>query len=165
MHITHCFTIKKPERFGANSSLFQVGFLLGKIYCHSGSRFTGVTENEISNVIDILDLTNKSGTASVDLKGLWESVSYDKDGIDLTPRADPQCVVLGDQNRIIVNGSYINGAVSKDMNIMYNALENKWYPHSAYTEAPYGKRQMLVYDIAEPYKPPLFIHQDVQHTY
>ncbi|CAO3656524.1 unnamed protein product [Mucor fragilis] len=119
------------------------GLMSGKVYCYGGLIFTSSTENKVDNVMNVLDITNKSGTASDDLQNLWRSVSYIENDVDLTPRSDPQCVVISDQNRMIINSGYITAtAALKDMNIMYNALENKWYSQSAYAEAPYGNRQI-----------------------
>lgn len=100
--------------------------------------------------MNVLDITNKSGTAADDLQNLWRSVSYITDNnVDLTPRTDPQCVVISDQNRMIINGGYVTDSKAlTSMNVMYNALQNKFYAHAAYAEAPYGNRQMLVYDIS-----------------
>ena len=98
----------------------------------------------------VLDIANKSGTASDDLKNLWQSVTYDGNDVDLTPRSDPQCVIMGDQNRMLINGGYNIATKTslkalKNTNILYNALENKWFAYANYDEAPYGNRQMLVY--------------------
>ncbi|KAL9545061.1 hypothetical protein MBANPS3_007321 [Mucor bainieri] len=119
------------------------GLMSGKIYCYGGLIFTSTTENKVDNVMNVLDITNKSGTASDDLQNLWRSVSYIGDNVDLTPRSDPQCVVISDQNRMIINGGYVSATKAlANMNVMYNALQNKWFAHSAYTEAPYGNRQI-----------------------
>ncbi|KAK4513849.1 uncharacterized protein ATC70_005855 [Mucor velutinosus] len=119
------------------------GLMSGKIYCYGGLIFTSTTENKVDNVMNVLDITNKSGIASDDLQNLWRSVSYIADNVDLTPRTDPQCIVISDQNRMIVNGGYVTAPKAlANMNVMYNALENKWYIQSAYAEDPYGNRQI-----------------------
>lgn len=123
--------------------------MVGKVYCYGGLVFTSATESETDNVMNVLDITNKSGATSDDLQNLWRSVSYIRNDVDLKPRTDPQCVIMGDQNRMIINGGYILATTAspkalKNMNVMYNALDNTWYAHTNYAEAPYGTRQMLV---------------------
>ncbi|GAN02464.1 hypothetical protein MAM1_0022d01908 [Mucor ambiguus] len=120
------------------------GLMSGKIYCYGGLIFTSTTENKVDNVMNVLDITNKSGTASDDLQNLWRSVSYIGNNLDLTPRTDPQCVVISDQNRMIINGGYVTDSKAlANPNVMYNALQNKWFAQATYNEAPYGNRQML----------------------
>lgn len=94
----------------------------------------------------MLNLTNRNWTLSDNLKDLWQSSIDIDNNVDLTARTDPQCVVVSDQNRMFINGGFAskNGHLN-NTNIMYNALENKWYGQPDYVEDPYGIRQMLVY--------------------
>lgn len=118
----------------------------GKIYCYGGLLFTTATENKVDNVMNVLDITNKTDITSDSLQNLWKSVSYIGNNVDLTPRTDPQCVVISDQNRMIVNGGYVSATTKlENMTAVYDALQNKWLAHPDYTEDPYGKRQMLVH--------------------
>lgn len=96
--------------------------------------------------MNVLDLTNKSGTASDELKNVWQPFGFIDNNLDFTPRSDPQCIIMGDGYHMVINGGYTGQKTAlKDLNIMYNARQNKWYAHSASDEPPYGKRQMLVY--------------------
>lgn len=118
----------------------------GKIYCYGGFVFTSATEYNLDNVMNVLDITNSSGTSSDALQNMWKSVSYIPNNVDLTARTDPQCLVISDQNRMIINGGYPYTTTSQltDMNIMYNALQNTWSTGESYSEPPYGNRQMFV---------------------
>ncbi|CAO3656528.1 unnamed protein product [Mucor fragilis] len=50
---------------------------------------------------------------------------------------------MGDGYHMVINGGYTGQKTAlKDLNIMYNARQNKWYAHSASDEPPYGKRQI-----------------------
>lgn len=117
----------------------------GKVYCYGGVIYTSTTENKADNTMNVLDITDGNGTSSDDLQNMWRSVSYIPNDVDLSPRTDPQCLVMSDQNRMIINGGYASSTKQfNDMNIMYNALQNTWYARSPYSESPYGKRQMFV---------------------
>ncbi|EPB83175.1 hypothetical protein HMPREF1544_10068 [Mucor circinelloides 1006PhL] len=119
------------------------GLMSGKIYCYGGLLFTTATENKVDNVMNVLDITNKTDITSDSLQNLWKSVSYIGNNVDLTPRTDPQCVVISDQNRMIVNGGYVSATTKlENMSVVYDALQNKWLAHPDYTEDPYGKRQV-----------------------
>ncbi|KAL9536712.1 hypothetical protein MBANPS3_012428, partial [Mucor bainieri] len=119
------------------------GLMSGKIYCYGGTRFTTATDTTADTVMNVLDITNKSGTLSSDLQNLWRSVPYVEGDVAFTPRSYPQCVVISDQNRMIVNGGLsIRGAQPENTNMMYDALQNQWFAQPVYTEPPYGKRQI-----------------------
>ncbi|KAL9545060.1 hypothetical protein MBANPS3_007320 [Mucor bainieri] len=129
----------------SNNSRFisGCGLLLGNVYCYGGLIYTSKTETKATDVMSVLDITNKSGTASADLEALWKTVSFIRNDLDLTPRSDPQCVIMDDQYHMVINGGYSStSAQLKDLNVMYNARQNKWYAHSAYSESPYGYRQI-----------------------
>lgn len=117
----------------------------GKVYCYGGLVYTSTTENKADNIMNVLDITDSNGTSSDDLQNMWKTVSYIPNNVDLLTRTDPQCLVISDQNRMIINGGYASSSKQlNNMNIIYNAELNGWYAHEPYTEPPYGKRQMFV---------------------
>ncbi|KAI8640208.1 hypothetical protein BD408DRAFT_420116 [Parasitella parasitica] len=118
------------------------GLMSGKVYCYGGFIFTSTTDYKVDNVMNVLDITNSSGTTSSDLQNMWKPVSYIANNVDLTPRTDPQCLVISDESRLIINGGYYASQELVNKSIMYNALQNKWYSHSSYSDAPYGDRQI-----------------------
>ena len=116
----------------------------GKIYCYGGDVYSTNTEYAASSSMNVLDLTNKSGTLATDLQNMWEPVSYDINNVDLTSRTDAQCVVLEGGKQMLVNGGQDLVRPKKliNLNIAYNVDSNQWSALPDYTEPPYGKRQM-----------------------
>lgn len=122
--------------------------MFGKIYCYGGAAFKSATVSQVDSTINVLDLINKSGIATSDLQNLWTPISYNPGNVNVAGRTDPQCIVLEDGKRMIVNGGYDSTANQlKNLNIAYNAEKNQWEALEDYTEEPYGRRQMYVNSI------------------
>ncbi|KAF1801455.1 hypothetical protein FB192DRAFT_1470990, partial [Mucor lusitanicus] len=122
----------------------------GKIYCYGGDMYSTTTKYAPSNSMNVLDLTNKSGTLATDLQNMWQPVSYNINNVDLTSRTDAQCVILEGEKQMLINGGYDSVRPGKlvNLNIAYNADSNQWDALPDYTEPPYGKRQIRYYGSA-----------------
>lgn len=122
--------------------------MFGKVYCYGGSVFRSTTVSQVDSVMNVLDLTNRSGIAASDLQNLWTPITYNPRNVNVASRADPQCIVLEDGKRMIVNGGYDSTANQLiNINFAYDAAENQWEALEDYTEEPYGRRQMYVNSI------------------
>ncbi|KAI8097979.1 uncharacterized protein B0P05DRAFT_522815 [Gilbertella persicaria] len=121
----------------------RCGFLMGKIYCFGGFLYTSTKERSLDNVINVLDLTNATGKTASELQSQWRAVSSNTNGVDITARQDPQAMELGDGKSMFLNGGfYPSGGHLADQTIVYNAETNSWSKYNAYTEDPYGIRQI-----------------------
>ncbi|GAN02918.1 hypothetical protein MAM1_0030c02368 [Mucor ambiguus] len=120
------------------------GLMNGKIHCYGGDMYSTTTKHTPSSSMNVLDLTNKSGTLATDLQNMWQPVSYNINNVDLTSRTDPQCVILEDGKQMLINGGYDSVRSEKlaNLNIAYNVDSNRWDALPEYTEPPYGKRQI-----------------------
>ncbi|KAI8644953.1 hypothetical protein BD408DRAFT_480918 [Parasitella parasitica] len=119
------------------------GLMSGKVYCYGGIGFTSPTETKVENTLLALDITSKTEVYIDDLQDMWTNIIYNANGVDLTPREDPQCLVITEQNRMIINGGYeTTGSSLKNANILYHALQNKWFANNDYVEPNFSKRQI-----------------------
>ncbi|CEP14704.1 hypothetical protein [Parasitella parasitica] len=116
----------------------------GKLYCYGGSSFTSPTESQVDTTMLRLDISQKNGIHVNDLQNMWENVEYNANGVRLTPRTYPQCLVVTEQNRMIINGGYDTavGQRLQNINIIYDAAQNKWIPSKDYFEIYWGYRQI-----------------------
>lgn len=110
------------------------------MYCFGGAQVKGQTVGDYDNVVNMLDLTNKSGTAPADLMNQWNTVSPDTTAATLESRMAPQAVAFDDY-RFVINGGFSTSQLV-NQTVVYNAINNKYYAHQRYTEPPYGARQM-----------------------
>lgn len=116
----------------------------GKIYCYGGDMYSTTTKHVPNSGMNVLDLTNKSGTLATELQNMWQPVSYNINNVDLTSRTDAQCAILEGGKQMLINGGYDSVRPGKlaNLNIAYNVDTNQWNALPDYTEPPYGKRQM-----------------------
>lgn len=59
------------------------------IVCYGGFVFTSPLNYRLDNVMNMLNLTNRNGTLSDNLKDLWQSSIDIDNNVDLTARTDP----------------------------------------------------------------------------
>lgn len=116
----------------------------GNIYCYGGDMYSSITEYAPSSGMNVLDLTNKSGTLATDLQNMWQPVSYDINNVDLTSRTDAQCAILEGGKQMLINGGYdrVRSEKLANLNIAYSVDTRQWNALPDYTEPPYGRRQM-----------------------
>ncbi|KAL9548101.1 hypothetical protein PS6_006788 [Mucor atramentarius] len=120
------------------------GLMDGKIYCYGGDMYSTTTKHVPNSGMNVLDLTNKSGTLATELQNMWQPVSYNINNVDLTSRTDAQCAILEGGKQMLINGGYDSVRPGKlaNLNIAYNVDTNQWNALPDYTEPPYGKRQI-----------------------
>ncbi|KAI8644952.1 hypothetical protein BD408DRAFT_480917 [Parasitella parasitica] len=120
------------------------GLMSGKIYCYGGLIFTGTTETKADSTLLMLDITKNSDAPSNDLQDMWKVVFFDKNDVEMSPRTDPQCLVVSEQNRMYINGGYdaVVGHRLDTLNIIYNAAQNRWFFNVNYGEFYFGERQI-----------------------
>lgn len=117
--------------------------MLGKVYCFGGARIIDQNTATDDNVVNVLDLTNKTGFTPDELMSAWRTVSPDTTAATYDIRMSPQAIAIDDY-RFLINGGFTQSQPA-NQTIVYNALQNKFYPYAAYTEPPYGGRQMYIY--------------------
>ncbi|KAG1087845.1 hypothetical protein G6F42_020470 [Rhizopus arrhizus] len=106
--------------------------------------YSTTTKHVPNSGMNVLDLTNKSGTLATELQNMWQPVSYNINNVDLTSRIDAQCAILEGGKQMLINGGYDSVRPGKlaNLNIAYNVDTNQWNALPDYTEPPYGKRQI-----------------------
>ncbi|CEP14705.1 hypothetical protein [Parasitella parasitica] len=115
-----------------------------RVLCYGGVGFKSPTETAVENILLELDINKKATIHKDELQDMWTTVAYDANGVDLTPREDPQCLVITEQSRMVINGGYdtTTGIGLKNANIVYNSMQNKWFANSDYIEPNFSKRQI-----------------------
>lgn len=117
------------------------GLLRGKVYCFGGAKVVDQNTADDDNVVLVLDLNNVTGLTSTQLMNNWKTVSPDMTNVNYEVRHYPQAIALDDY-RFLINGGFSANNRLAAQTITYNAYDNKFYSRLAYTEPPYGERQM-----------------------
>ncbi|KAI8383025.1 hypothetical protein BD560DRAFT_385811 [Blakeslea trispora] len=118
-------------------------YLNSKVYCFFGDVQRADAQSALDNAINVLDLANATGKTAIELQSQWKPVSSNTNGVDISPRQQPQASVLGDGRRIFFDGGYIPFVPRlSDPTIIYDAVDNKWTKGQPYSEPPYGPRQI-----------------------
>jgi hypothetical protein len=89
----------------------------------------------------VLDLTNQSGITPAALMNQWTTASPDTSSAIYGNRMAPQAIAIDDY-RFLINGGQTAPGATINQTIVYNAQTNKFWVRSAYSESPYGARQM-----------------------